>query len=131
MGIIILANTNSMLEFERENVPLVLSQAQTEQHVSNKRRIVAATALAIIGAIVFACVIGGFGGDAQTDLVNLEQINHLTDIKMQDNTIYSQVSQIMHRSASLGEISKVDEGYSNIGAINEIWKTLITNEHLS
>ena len=105
-----------MMEFERENVPLVLSQAETQQHVSNKKRLVAATALAIVGAIVFACVVGSFGGSAQSDLVNLEQINQISDIKMQDNTIYSQVSQIMHRSTSLNEVSKIDEGFSNIGS---------------
>merc|ERR1719272_2071906 len=120
-----------MMEFERENVPLVLSQAETQQHVSNKKRLVAATALAIIGAIVFACIVGSLGGSAQSDLVNLEQINQISDIKMQENTIYSQVSQIMHRSTSLNEISKPDEGFSNIGSINQIWKTLVSSENLS
>merc|ERR1719272_2230706 len=120
-----------MMEFERENVPLVLSQAETQQHVSNKKRLVAATALAIIGAIVFACIVGSLGGSAQSDLVNLEQINQISDIKMQENTIYSQVSQIMHRSTSLNEVSKIDEGFSNIGSINQIWKTLVSSENLS
>jgi len=133
--------SNSLGNFVFESVPLVLNQAEAQDHVNNnKRKVIAVTAFAIIGAIVFACFVGSNVASGHNNwvnertpkvLVNLAQIHRMRDLKSDDNTILSQVSQIKHRSESLNELPKTHIGFSNLFTVMKNWSSLMLKKGLT
>jgi len=54
----------------------------------------------------------------------------MKDMKFEDNTILSQVSQIKHRSESLNMLPKKHRGFSNVLSVNESWSNLVLTDKL-
>jgi len=102
-----------MFEFETERAPLVFAQEQNTNQ--KKQKIFAKIALAIAGAIAFACIVSyGFSGHESwitnktpNVLKVIPVINLMTDMKAKKDNALSQINQIKFRSDSIDGIAKL------------------------